>query len=130
MHFLRESFDAFEIEFDCLPNRLCRGDFRIPQPIMANHSAFVRICDGAPLQSCHGFEGPLNTSLHLGEMLALDVHPTKIQRQLDPGEVVVEFFEVLPGSVTRSVQLRFHIHQFRDSCSLRGWPLDPRRMVV
>ena len=86
MHVRGEFLDAFVRFLDIGPQFRVRGQRRIPQPIMADHSFFIRVGNCARFQFTHGRESLVDLRPHFGEEIVRKFHPADVDGKI---EVVV-----------------------------------------
>ena len=81
MDISREFFDLRVCLFNLGAQLSIGRERRFAQPIMADHSFFVRIRDSACLQVAHGRERLVDLRLHLAEEIVRKFHPADVDRK-------------------------------------------------
>jgi hypothetical protein len=103
VHVCRKLFDSSDRVLDFGADFGVRRQFRIAQPIMANHPVFVGVGDGAFFEGVHGDKRLVHPAGHFLEVIIRKIDPAQINRQADLRKGGVVALESLPGLVLRCV---------------------------
>ena len=83
MHVGRELFDARVGLFDIGAQLRGRREVWIAQPVMADHSLFVRVRDRACLQFPHRGKRLVHARLHFFEKIIRKTHPADVDGEIE-----------------------------------------------
>ena len=83
MNIRRKAFDAFVRLFDIGAQLLVRCQCRIAQPIMTDHSLFIRIGDRSRLELPHRGKRLVDLGLHFLEKIVRKLHPANVDGKIE-----------------------------------------------
>ena len=83
MNIRRELLDALVRFFDIGAQLLVRRQCRIAQPIMTDHSLFIRIGARARFQFVHGGKRLVDLGSHVDEKIVRKFHPANVDGKIE-----------------------------------------------